>query len=69
METLAIILIAFLIIVEIYCSACFYYYMKWCIAKRTEARREASRPRIYHEVRRRWTIERNRKDLWSRIKK
>lgn len=69
METLAAILIIFLAIVEIYCGACFYYYMKWCIAKRTEARREASRPRIYHEVRQRWTIERNRKDLWSLIKK
>ena len=69
METLAAILITFLALVEIYCGACFYYYIKWRAAKRTEARREASRPRIYHEVRQSWTIERNRKDLWSRIKK
>ena len=69
METLAIILIAFLALVEIYCGACFYYYIKWQAAKRTEARRAASRPRIYNEVRRCWTIERNRRNLWSSIKK
>ena len=69
METLAAILITFLALVEIYCGACFYYYMKWRSAERTKARREASRPRIYNEVRQSWTIERNRKELWSSIKK
>ena len=69
METLAVILIAFLLLVEVYCGAWFYYYFKWRSAKRTEERRAATRPRIYNEVRQSWTIERNRRNLWSSIKK
>ena len=66
---LGIALIVTLVSVETYCGAFIYYYLKWRSAQRTEARRAASRSRIYKEVRRCWAIERNRKDLWSSIQK
>ena len=69
METLAVILIIVLCLVEAYCGVCFYYWCKWKSAQRTEARRAATRDRIYNEVRQSWAIERNRKDLWSSIEK
>lgn len=69
METLAVILIIVLILVEIYCGVCLYYWCKWKSAQRTEARRAASRPRIYKEVHDSWEVERNRRKLWSSIEK
>lgn len=69
METLALILIVFLLLVEVYCGACFYFYLKWRSAKRTDARRAATRPRIRKEVHDSWEVERNRKKLWSSIDK
>ena len=69
METFAAIIILFLLLVEVYCGACFYYYFKWLSEKRTEARRAASRPRIYKKVHESWTIDRNRRSLWNTIEK
>lgn len=69
METLAVILIIVLLLVEVYCGLCLYYWCKWKSAQRTEARRAASRPRIYKEVHDSWEVERNRRKLWSSIKK
>ena len=69
METLAVILIIVLILVEVYCGVCLYYWCKWKSAQRTEARRAATRPRIYKEVHDSWEVERNRRKLWSSIEK
>lgn len=69
METLAVILIIVLLLVEVYCGVFLYYWCKWKSAQRTEARRAASRPRIYKEVHDKWEIERNRRKLWSSIEK
>lgn len=69
METLAAILIIFLLLVEVYCGACFYFYLKWRSVKRTEARRAATRPKIYKAVHDSWEVERNRRKLWSSIEK
>lgn len=69
METLAAILIIMLLGVEVYCGVAFYYYCKWLSAKKTAARRAASRPKIYKAVRDSWTIERNRRSLWDLIEK
>lgn len=69
METLALILIIFLLLVEVYCGTWLYSYFKQRSEKRSEARRAATRPRIYKEVHDSWTIERNRRKLWDIIDK
>ena len=69
METLAVILIVVLLLVEAYCAVCLYYWFKWKSAQRTEAKRAATRPKIYKEVHDSWEVERNRRKLWSSIEK
>lgn len=69
METLGAILIIALLGVEVYCGVALYYYCKWRSAKKTAARRAATRPRIYKAVHDSWTIERNRRSLWNIIDK
>ncbi|MBP5430799.1 hypothetical protein [Ruminococcus sp.] len=69
METLAVILIIFLLLVEVYCGTWLYSYFKRRSQERAEARRAATRPRIYKEVHDKWEIERNRRKLWSSIEK
>lgn len=69
METLATILIIFLLLVEAYCGVCLYFYLMWRSAQRSAARRAATRPRIYKAVHDSWEIERNRRKLWNLIEK
>lgn len=68
-EGLAVFCISGCVGVEIYCGARLIDIIKQRSEERTEARRAATRDRIYNEVRQSWAIERNRKDLWSSIKK
>ena len=66
---LAFVLIAALTAVEVVCAQEFRKKLKERSAERTEQRRAATRSRIYKEVHDSWTIERNRRSLWSIIDK
>ena len=66
---LADILIALLLAVEVYCGYQLKKELKKRSDERTEARRAATRPRIYQEVHESWTVYRNRNDLWEKIEK
>lgn len=63
------VLIACLIVIEGYCGLWLYEYFKRRSEQRTAAKRAATRPRIYKAVHDSWTIERNRRSLWSIIDK
>ena len=69
MEILAITLIAVLCGVEVYCGYALRQELRQCSEKRTEARRAATRPRIYQKVHESWAVYRNRNDLWEKIEK
>ena len=66
---LAVFCISGCIGVEIYCGARLIDILKQCSEERSEARREASRPRIYKQVHEAWTIDRNRRSLWESLRK
>ena len=66
---LADVLIALLLAIEVYCGYQFKKELKKRSDERTEARRAATRPRIYQEVHESWTVYRNRNDLWEKIEK
>ena len=66
---LADILIALLLAVEVYCGYQLRKELKRRSEERTDARRAATRPRIYQKVHESWTVYRNRNDLWENIKK
>ena len=69
MEILAITLIAVLCGVEVYCGYQLKKELKKRSDERTEARRAATRPRIYQKVHESWAVYRNRNDLWEKIEK
>ncbi len=69
MEILAITLIAVLCGVEVYCGYALRQEIRQRSEERTEARRAATRPRIYKAVHESWTVYRNRNDLWEKIEK
>ena len=66
---LADVLIALLLAIEVYCGYQLKKELKKRSDERTEARRAATRPRIYREVHESWTVYRNRNDLWEKKKK
>ena len=66
---LADVLIAMLLAIEVYCGYQLKKELKKRSDERTEARRAATRPRIYREVHENWTVYRNRNDLWEKIEK
>ena len=66
---IAIMLIAALAAVEVVCAQEFRKKLKERSAERTEARRAATRPRIYQKVHESWAVYRNRNDLWEKIEK
>lgn len=66
---LADVLIALLLAIEVYCGYQLKKELKKRSDERTEARRAATRPRIYQEVHESWTVYRNRNDLWEKIEK
>lgn len=66
---LAFILIIALVAVQVVCVQELRRKIKERSAERTEQRRAATRPRIYKEVHDSWTIDRNRRSLWSTLKK
>lgn len=66
---LAFILIIALVAVQVVCVQELRRKIKERSEERTEQRRAATRPRIYKEVHDSWTIDRNRRSLWSTLKK
>ena len=66
---LAYTLIAALLAVEVICGYQLRRELKKRSEERTEARRAATRPRIYQKVHESWTVYRNRNDLWEKIEK
>lgn len=66
---LAFVLIIVLIAVQVICVNELRKKIKERSEERTEQRRAATRPRIYKEVHDSWTIDRNRRSLWSTLEK
>lgn len=69
METLGNILIIFFLLVIAACITMLTDELKQRSRRKSDARREASRHRDQQPVHDSWTIERNRRNLWSRIDK
>ena len=55
--------------IEAYCGLWLYQYFCDRSVQKAEARRAATRPKIYKQVHEEWTILRNRRDVWNNLKK
>lgn len=69
METLGAILVIILSGVEAYCLWRIRRYIHARSVIRTEERRAATRPPAYAKVHKKYTIMRNRRNLWETVEK
>ena len=68
-NTLAFFIIMAMLGVEVWCGYSLYQIWKQHSNERSDARREALRPRAYKKVRDSWRIYRNREKLWDWLQK
>lgn len=66
---LGISLIIILSCIELYCLQKLRRELRRISQEKSDARREALRPRAYKKVRDSWTVYRNRRDLWEYLQK